>query len=116
MKRYVAVFVIAIIVAFALSVLLSSPALAGKGDAAAGKAVYTKKCATCHGAAGEGKDAIAKMMKVELKHLGSKEVQAKTDADLTKVVTAGSGKMKPVAGISPKEMDDLMAFVRSLAK
>ena len=40
--------------------------LAGKGDATAGKEVYGKKCATCHGAAGEGKEAIAKMMKVEI--------------------------------------------------
>ena len=46
---------------------------AGKGDAAAGKAVYDKRCATCHAAAGEGKPAIAKSLKVELRHLGSKE-------------------------------------------
>jgi cytochrome c2 len=86
------------------------------GDTADGKAVYTKKCATCHGAAGEGKEAIAKMMKVEIRPLGSKEAQAHSDADLKKIIAEGKGKMKPVTGISDKEMTDLIAYLRSLAK
>lgn len=89
---------------------------AGKGDVAAGKQVYVKKCATCHGAAGEGKEAIAKMMKAEMHHLGSKEVQSKTDAELHKIIVRGSGKMKPVAGLTDAEVANLIAYVRSLAK
>lgn len=89
---------------------------AGKGDAAAGKAVYTKRCATCHGPEGEGKDSLAKMMKVEMRHLGSKEVQAKSDADLRKIVAEGTGKMKPVSGLSEKESMDLIAYMRTLSK
>jgi mono/diheme cytochrome c family protein len=85
-------------------------------DAAAGKELYAKKCASCHGAGGEGKDAIAKMMKVELKHLGSKEVQSKSDADLAKTMTAGVGKMKPVADLKEKDAQDVVAFLRTLAK
>ncbi len=98
-------------VLFATSLLL-----AGKGDAAAGKAVYSKQCASCHGAEGEGKEAIAKMFKVTMRHLGSKEVQAKTDAELRKSVTEGNGKMKPVKGLSEKDLDNLIARVRTLAK
>src|SRR5437667_6788292 len=75
------------------------------GDAAAGKADYAKKCASCHGQAGEGKDAIAKTLKVELKHLGSKEVQAMSDADLKKVAMQGTGKMKPVKDVDAKSAD-----------
>lgn len=101
------------ILLFAVCVPLFS---AGKGDATAGKAVYTKRCATCHGAAGEGKEAIAKMLKVELHHLGSKEVQAKSDADLRKIATEGTGKMKPVTGLSDKELTDLVAYLRTLSK
>src|SRR3972149_3012332 len=86
------------------------------GDAAAGKAVYDKKCATCHGPDGEGKDAIAKMMKVTLRPLASKEVQAKSDAELTKDITAGNGKMKAVAGLSEADVANVVAFVRTLAK
>jgi len=95
--------------------LSALPALAG-GDATAGKAVYTKSCGSCHGPNGEGKDAIAKMFKAEMKPLGSKEVQAKSDADLKKVITDGSGKMKPVKGLSDKDLDNVIAFVRTLAK
>ena len=104
---------IVILVGLALS--LAPAAYSQKGDAAAGKSVYTAKCATCHGAAGEGKEAIAKMMKVELKHLGSKEVQAKSDADLKKVIADGSGKMKGVK-LTDAETANLLAFLRTLKK
>ncbi len=102
------------ILAFASMAATASAAPAG--DAAAGKAVYTKKCASCHGEKGEGKEAIAKMMKVEMKHLGSKEVQAKTDDELKKDTTQGFGKMKGVQGLSDKDVADLIAHIRSLAQ
>jgi mono/diheme cytochrome c family protein len=84
------------------------------GDAAAGAAVYAKKCATCHGAKGEGKASIAKMLKVELRALGSKEVQAKSDDELRRDIAEGIGKMKPVKGLSDKDLSDLVAFMRTL--
>jgi cytochrome c553 len=68
-KSVVAIISITAIVAWI------TPAFAA-GDAAAGKETYSKKCASCHGTAGEGKDSIAKMLKVELRPLASKEVQA----------------------------------------
>lgn len=88
---------------------------AQKGDAKAGKEIYAKRCATCHGAAGEGKDAIAKMLKVELKPLGAKEVQAKPDAELRKVIAEGKGKMQPVKGLSDSELTNLVAYLRTLS-
>lgn len=102
------------ILAFASMAATASAAPAG--DAAAGKAVYAKKCASCHGEKGEGKEAIAKMMKVEMKHLGSKEVQAKSDDELKKDTTQGFGKMKGVQGLSDKDVADLIAHIRSLAQ
>ena len=98
------------------AVLFYAAPLLAAGDAAAGKDVYTKKCASCHGAAGEGKDAIAKMMKVELRHLGSKETHAKTDADLKKAAVEGIGKMKPVKDLDAKAADDVVAYLRTLKK
>lgn len=93
--------------------LLAVGAALAAGDAKAGKAVYDKSCKTCHGAEGQGNPGIAKMLKVTLRHLGSKEVQAKTDAQLKKEAVAGVGAMKPVT-LSPKQADDVVAFVRTL--
>ncbi len=94
----------------------NTPMAAGKGDAQAGKAVYTASCKTCHGLQGEGNPAIAKVLKVTIPVLGTKEVQAKSDDQLKKVVVEGNGKMKPVAGVSSKQVEDVIAFVRTLTK
>ena len=81
-----------------------------------GKELFTAKCQACHGANGEGKAAIAKMYNVTMPPLASNEVQAKSDADLKKVILAGKGKMKPVAGVTEKQADDIVAFLRTLKK
>ncbi len=87
-----------------------------EGNAKAGKAVFEKHCAVCHGPNGEGKEAIAKMYKVAMPPLGSKEVQSKSDADIKKVVSEGYGKMRPVKGLSAAELSNLVAYIRTLAK
>jgi mono/diheme cytochrome c family protein len=98
-------------------VLIASAGLAlAAGDAAAGKAVYDKACKSCHGADGTANPAIAKMMKVEIKDLGSADVQAHSDADLRKVITDGQGKMKPIKAVAGKDLDNVIAYVRSLKK
>lgn len=108
--------VVAVAVSLAL-LTLSCPNLSfAAGDAAAGKEVYSKRCASCHGAAGEGRDTVAKSLKVQLRHLGSKEVQSKSDADLKKDILDGTGKMKPVAGVDAKAADDVVAYLRTLKK
>src|SRR5262245_15290165 len=103
------------LVVLSVAALLWTPYLLA-GDAAAGKELYGKKCASRHGAAGEGKDSIAKTFKVELKHLGSKETQAKSDAELKKIIPDGVGKMKGVKDVDAKGADDIVAFMRTLAK
>jgi len=85
----------------------------GSGNAEAGKTVYDKKCASCHAKDGAGNPAIAKAMKVELRHLGSKEVQAKSDADLKKDTVEGIGKMKGIK-LSDAEIADVIAHMRTL--
>jgi mono/diheme cytochrome c family protein len=104
----------ALAVLVATAILFTMPLFAA--DTAAGKDLYGKKCATCHGAAGEGKDSIAKMFQVEMKPLNSKEVQAKSDSDLKKVILEGTGKMKPVKDVQAKDADDILAYLRTLAK
>lgn len=86
------------------------------GSAEDGKQVYNKSCRTCHGADGNGNPGLAKVMKVQFRPLGSQEVQAKTDDELKKIITRGTGKMKPVNGLSAKQVDDVVAYLRSLKK
>ena len=93
--------------------MLSSTLLLG-ADAAAGKAAYDKACKSCHGADGTPNAKLASMMKVEMKHLGSKEIQALSDAEHKKIIMEGHGKMKPVKTVSGAAVDDVVAYIRTL--
>ncbi len=99
-----------------LFLTLSTGLSVAAGDAMAGHAVYDKACKTCHGPTGTANPNIVKMMKVEIKDLSSAEIQGKSDADLKTIVTEGKRKMKPVKTVASKDIDNLIAFVRSLKK
>jgi len=97
--------------ALAIMVVLAlSPTAAWAADAAAGKAVYAAKCKACHGAEGEGNPNMAKILKVEMKPLAS------STADVKEVITKGQGKMKPVASVTGADLDNVVAYVKSLKK
>jgi len=98
------------------ALLLSALPLLAAGDPAAGKEAYLKKCVTCHGQDGEGKDAMAQMLKIKFVPLASKEVQAKSDADLKKIPLEGIGKMKPVKDVNDQAAEDIVAYLRTFAK
>ena len=99
-----------------VSTILAGLPVFGAGDAAAGKDSYMKKCASCHGPDGLGKDQIAQMMKIKFTPLGAKEVQSKSDAELKKIAIEGGGKMKAVKDVDEKMADDIVAFLRTFAK
>lgn len=91
--------------------------IAGAANAAdAGADLYAKKCASCHGKAGEGNAAMEKMLKTTIKPLSDPAVQGKSDEQLGKDITEGSGKMKGVAGLSEADVKSLVAVVRSFKK
>jgi mono/diheme cytochrome c family protein len=108
------VVAVAMIIAMALSLALPQVAMSG-GDSEKGKALYTSKCKMCHAAEGEGNPGMAKMLKVEMKHLASKEVQEKKDPELKKEITEGNGKMKPVK-LTDEEAANVIAYLRTLKK
>ena len=94
----------------ALTLLLGTSAFAADGAA-----IYKAKCASCHGADGAGQTAIGK--KMNLRHLGSPEVQKQTDAELYEWTAVGKNKMPAYKGkISDAEIKELVAFMRSLKK
>lgn len=93
---------------------LLTAGIAAAADAKAGKASYDKACRSCHGTTGEPNAAIAKSLKVKMRHLGARDVQSRSDADLKKVITDGEGKMRPIKAISGAAADDVVTYMRTL--
>ncbi len=89
-------------------------ALSAAGDAAKGEKIYATKCKSCHGAQGQGNPAIAKSLKVTFRDLKSAEVQKQSDAELKKLALGGHGAKKPLKGVTPAEIDDAVAFLRTM--
>jgi mono/diheme cytochrome c family protein len=73
--------------AFAMILLCATPLFA-QTDA---DGTYKQKCAMCHGPDGKGQTAMGK--KLNLRDLGSPEVQKQTDEQLYDVTAKGKGKM-----------------------
>ena len=94
-----------IVVALLLALALPVAAFAD------GAATFKAKCAMCHGPDGSGQTTIGKNLK--LKDLRSAEVQKLSDAELTKLLTDGKGKM-PASKLSADDIKAVIAFVRTL--
>ena len=97
-------------------VLLLVFSLAGIASAEnPGKAIFTTKCALCHGADGTGKTSIGKTLKIPDFH--SPEIKKLSDDDLEKVVTNGKNKMPSFKGkLTEAQIDQVVAYVRELGK
>jgi len=89
------------------AVLWSSPA---RADVAAAEATYKAKCAMCHGPDGKGKEAM------KTRDLGSADVQKQSDADLSGIITNGKGKMPAYKTMTPDQVKDMVAYIRSFKK
>lgn len=85
---------------------------ADQNDAAA---LFKSKCVMCHGADGSGNTPSGKALKA--KDLRAADTQAKTDEQLTQVVTGGRNKM-PAFGqkLKPDQIQELVAYIRQLGK
>lgn len=80
-----------------------------------GAATFKAKCAMCHGADGAGSTPVGKSMKI--RDLGSAEVQAQTDAQLSDIVTNGKNKMPAYKGkLTDDQIKGLVAYIRQFAK
>jgi mono/diheme cytochrome c family protein len=84
-------------------------------DAEAGKELFTKNCAGCHGADGKGNPAMAKALGDKGLNIVSPEVKKQSDEQLAKVIADGAGKM-PASKLSKAEQKQALDYVRSLQK
>ncbi|MFN2238561.1 MAG: cytochrome c [Thermoanaerobaculia bacterium] len=101
-----------ILTAFVL-VLFAAPV----AQAEDGAVVFKAKCAACHGADGKGDTTMGK--KQGLRDLGSAEVQAQSDAELTEVIANGNGKPAHAyskKGVTADQVKALVAHIRTLKK
>jgi mono/diheme cytochrome c family protein len=84
-------------------------------DAQAGKALYTKNCASCHGADGKGNPAMAKALGDKGLNIVSKEAKQMSDEQILKIIAEGAGKM-PASKLSKEEQKQVLEYTRSLQK
>jgi len=119
------------IAAFAIGSVIPSVAFAA-GDAAAGNAKFQALCVSCHGESGKGDGPTGKALAAagqpaprdftigEFVLDTDKDGKMGTDADIKNVITkgalvyGGSAMMAPVQGLSDADLDNLIAFIRSL--
>jgi len=98
----------AILAVLAFAVVFSTWSLADSGAD-----TFKAKCAMCHGADGKGETSIGKSMNI--RDLGAAAVQSQSDADLTKIITDGKGKMPKYDGkLTKDQIDDVVKFIRTL--
>jgi mono/diheme cytochrome c family protein len=102
-----------LVAGFWLFAILAPAAMA----ADAGKTVYDKSCASCHGADGKGNPAMTKVFGEKELNIATKAVAGKKDDELLKAIVDGKGKM-PAAGktLGKSDQQSVLEHVRSLAK
>jgi len=112
------------VLAVAALLLAVAPAWAQPGDAAAGKAVYARKCLLCHGEKGDGKGPGAELLSPRprdftrgLYKIRTTAGKAPADADLFRVISDGmpGTSMPPWAVLPEKDRWNLVAYLKTLA-
>ena len=106
---------VAVYSALVVLILLSSLFIAQAYAADTAAAVFTSKCAMCHGADGQGKTPMG--TKFNIKNLTSPEVQKQSAAELTQTIAKGKNKMPAYDGkLTKDEIAQMAAYVKGLAK
>jgi mono/diheme cytochrome c family protein len=117
----------ATLVATAAVATLLSPALATAGDAAAGKPLFEANCSPCHGLGGKGDGVVGVTLpthprdftKADFLYDTDGDGKKGTDADLKNIIThgaaayGGSPLMAPWPMLTPQQIDNIIAYVRT---
>jgi mono/diheme cytochrome c family protein len=101
-----------------LAVMATTSGVALAADAAAGKAIFDKTCKGCHGDAGATpNEALGKMLNATIPTLADAQFQAsKTDAEIKDAIIKGHGKMPAQKSVPADQVDNVVAYVRTLKK
>lgn len=84
-------------------------------QAQSGASIFKSKCAECHGADGGADTAMGRSLK--MRDLRSPDVQKRTDADLTDIITNGMATMPPFKKqLTKDQIQQLIAYLREIAK
>lgn len=101
-----------------------SQVAAQAGDAAAGKAVYERKCAGCHGDKGDGNGPAAELLSPRprdftagLYKVRTTANKVPTDQDIFRIITDGmpGTSMPPWAVLPEKDRWNLVAYIKAFA-
>lgn len=95
-----------------------NPVKPTQASIAAGEHLYKTQCAMCHGAKGAGKGDLAVPMKLAVRDWTKADsLKDYTDGALFYIILKGKGQMPNQEGrMRPKQIWDMINFVRSLAK
>lgn len=107
----------AVLIAASVLSIGESRAAQGKGNAVAGRQIYLESCQICHGPTGNGDSDMAAYLTPPSANLTAKATQAKTDAQLRKIILEGrpGTAMSSYAGaFEEAQLADLLAYIRSL--
>jgi len=86
-------------------------------DIAKGKAIYNEKCALCHGRTGKGDGPVGASLNPKPPSFISKEMIAHPDTRHKAVMIEGRGAMPSFKDqLSEEEIEDVLAYTRTLAK
>ncbi len=96
-------------------ILLSSVFISQAYGADSAAALFSGKCAMCHGADGQGKTAMG--AKFNIRNLASPEVQKQSDSELTQIIAKGKDKMPGYDGkLTKDQIAQLGAYIKTLGK
>ena len=96
-----------------LAVLMFALVFSTSSLADNGADLFKAKCAMCHGPDGKGQTTMGKNL--NLRDLGSAEVQGQSDADFTNIIANGKGKMKGFTDrLSKDQIGDVVKYLRTL--